>query len=214
MFQSTPSRGGRHQSQQRKKPLTYVSIHALTRRATRLGCFRLLILSVSIHALTRRATPRGERSIRHKRFQSTPSRGGRQTISRDKQFELKFQSTPSRGGRLLLCLLHQPWLACFNPRPHAEGDTLGRTSSKTQSWFQSTPSRGGRLAMRSICKSGKLFQSTPSRGGRRLFFFWRSKGFGFNPRPHAEGDVCSRNHVATRFAFQSTPSRGGRHALI
>ena len=33
----------------------------------------------------------------------------------------RFQSTPSRGGRHFRAV-HKEKVSCFNPRPHAEGD--------------------------------------------------------------------------------------------
>ena len=99
----------------------HVSIHALTRRATARVRSTAVLPLVSIHALTRRATLQKSAKCTNTKFQSTPSRGGRQAVSKDKQFELKFQSTPSRGGRPTT------------------------TSKITVTYmFQSTPSRGGR----------------------------------------------------------------------
>ena len=57
--------------------------------------------------------------------------------------------------------------------------------------FQSTPSRGGRPDGKTLdCSGVIMFQSTPSRGGRPLDTVtnWTVTQ-GFNPRPHAEGDV-------------------------
>ena len=57
------------------------------------------------------------------------------------------------------------------------------------------------------------FQSTPSRGGRLLIKRFTKIIFGFNPRPHAEGDLAYQKIYQDYFRFQSTPSRGGRHVV-
>ena len=142
-------------------------------------------------------------------FQSTPSRGGRLPIQSHLTLYVMFQSTPSRGGRL-----H------FFAATYFDGS------------FQSTPSRGGRLSGVLILKKNVMFQSTPSRGGRREIENMLAEDDGvsihaltrrattqsaskisfrcFNPRPHAEGDVCRPKRVRQISKFQSTPSRGGR----
>ena len=83
-------------------------------------------------------------------------------------------------------------------------------------------------------KSASEFQSTPARGGRLVGRVAFIGGKGFNPRPHAAGDLIDRDglrlidrvsiHARTRRAtstvkaygsstvFQSTPARGGRHS--
>ena len=123
---------------------------------------------VSIHALAWRATC-ARTTDRHwaRRFQSTPSRGGRPRHKNYCFYMGQFQSTPSRGGRhVQLTFFHAvdnvsihalAWRATrmgslllatvcsFNPRPRVEGDMLGSTSPASHFWFQSTPSRGGRL---------------------------------------------------------------------
>ena len=58
-------------------------------------------------------------------------------------------------------------LVSFNPRPHAEGDTLLTDVLALVSMFQSTPSRGGRLINKLNPILSSWFQSTPSRGGRQ-----------------------------------------------
>ena len=99
-----------------------VSIHALTRRATKNTDVWRANIFVSIHALTRRATlfggvveavvncfnprPHAEGDLDYllklfniDGFQSTPSRGGRHKTFVSITFSCTFQSTPSRGGR-------------------------------------------------------------------------------------------------------------------
>ena len=82
---------------------------------------------VSIHALTRRATLIALVPMDSDLFQSTPSRGGRQTFFAYIMGFVKFQSTPSRGGRPG-ALEPAPWPTGFNPRPHAEGDLRACTA--------------------------------------------------------------------------------------
>ena len=55
-----------------------------------------------------------------------------------------------------------------------------------------------------------MFQSTPSRGGRQKTSHEVGNNRGFNPRPHAEGDVIKITLIFPVVWFQSTPSRGGR----
>ena len=55
-----------------------ISIHALTRRATKLAEVLNIPVKISIHALTRRATSCSIPAAGISAFQSTPSRGGRQ----------------------------------------------------------------------------------------------------------------------------------------
>ena len=99
-----------------------VSIHALTRRATFPYTFTQINQTVSIHALTRRATEQTRVPKEQRKFQSTPSRGGRPMPKRGGDDISWFQSTPSRGGRLYSLSLHASKRYSFNPRPHAEGD--------------------------------------------------------------------------------------------
>ena len=124
-----------------------VSIHARTRRATdvdrrrrrahrsfnprphaagdadlRLGA--ATVSSVSIHARTRRATRRSLHSDPPAMmFQSTPARGGRPVTARLGRSARKFQSTPARGGRRPGLRRMRTLGRCFNPRPHAAGDS-------------------------------------------------------------------------------------------
>ena len=105
----------------------------------------LLQLLVSIHALTRRATRyRFGWSARIVRFNPRPHAEGDVDGFSFSHWELRFQSTPSRGGRLVQfdyggvsmivsihaltrrATAHRDFkimaAGSFNPRPHAEGD--------------------------------------------------------------------------------------------
>ena len=190
-FQSTPSRGGRHEQlaiycldtcvsihalTRRATKNTdvwraniFVSIHALTRRATKNTDVWRANIFVSIHALTRRATRSMKPQTRLEKFQSTPSRGGRQYEAQEYREHVRFQSTPSRGGRPKHLL---PWLKIFK--------------------FQSTPSRGGRLSSGEYHFLFLKFQSTPSRGGRH------------NPQSPNQGKGFVSIHALTRRATTSS----------
>ncbi len=147
-FQSTPSRGGRHDLRGSPRRLHRISIHALPRRATLAlvnsppTCRNfnprppaegdddlsdtLQPVLISIHALPRRATRRRLLSV---------------------LLDTIFQSTPSRGGRRIINLLPAGSKPDFNPRPPAEGDMPFARVGAQGLQFQSTPSRGGRLSV-------------------------------------------------------------------
>ena len=145
--------------------INVVSIHALTRRATEElrkvaadkirfnprphaegdnnSAFFVVGLMVSIHALTRRATRLQVCSAMFRRFQSTPSRGGRPEgdgyekpcvlvsihalTRRATAFEIAQGITAEVSihaltRRATLCKAIEISNSSFNPRPHAEGD--------------------------------------------------------------------------------------------
>ena len=165
-FQSTPSRGGRLYFPEEGSELEKVSIHALTRRATKSLCHRLRAhtrfnprphaegdtrarpilpgpCGVSIHALTRRATYLFNNNIFKKLFQSTPSRGGR----------------PTNGTWTYL-------IRAVSIHALTRRATSSFFNFVSMVLFQSTPSRGGRQDFYKNVSSILTFQSTPSRGGR------------------------------------------------
>ena len=76
----------------------------------------------------------------------------------------------------------------FNPRPHAEGDSV-----QCYVFFNI------RVSIHALTR-----RATYTR------FPFSSFLNGFNPRPHAEGDWRWRKLVIIQREFQSTPSRGGR----
>ena len=185
MFQFTPSRGGRHSSRKfseqtlsfNSRPraegditpciqylLFVVSIHALARRATFRFPQRLRYARVSIHALARRATPRWLQSVQARRFQFTPSRGGRHKRTIDCHADCGFNSRPRAEGDVdwqkfknagyvsIHALARRATRRMveeltgsrgFNSRPRAEGDFTARYYQQMYE-FQFTPSRGGR----------------------------------------------------------------------
>ncbi len=149
-----------------------------------------------------------------RRFQSTPSRGGRHIVTgRTKEVneisihaltrratqhggtaavQCGFQSTPSRGGRLYIYVSIFP-REDFNPRPHEEGDqTL-------------LPVKGSHLPI-------SIHALT-----RRATTLYCRQSHTFGISIHAltrRATVEIQNVQAKHARFQSTPSRGGRRCCI
>ena len=145
MFQSTHSRGVRLGTSVTDRKNAHVSIHALTRSATRAennrskrsrfqsthsrGVRLLSIhstascMDVSIHALTRSATFVRPRLFKSGKFQSTHSRGVRPFRLGLITFVSWFQSTHSRGVRLEKRRIRSKRTS-FNPRTHEECDRI------------------------------------------------------------------------------------------
>ena len=168
MFQSTPARGGRHDS------AACHATHRMTFQSTpaRGGRRRRLDIAgiggaVSIHARTRRATRAAARHVSARsRFNPRPHAAGdrrprcrrarvhvsihartRRATRRPRRSSPRsyvFQSTPARGGRRRVSSIARLLLRRFNPRPHAAGDRRLRRRSVADALFQSTPARGGR----------------------------------------------------------------------
>ena len=171
------------------------------------ACYRLL---VSIHALVWRATSAKMDTTGNWLFQSTPSYGGRPTLSIHLTFLILFQSTPSYGGRQTI-LAARPQIITFQSTPSYGGRLRGIYPVRDSNWFQSTPSYGGRHVLLQHAVPTIPFQSTPSYGGRRsqkkakkkTAKFQSTPSYGgrlrrgyqnfrqscFNPRPRMEGDV-------------------------
>ena len=104
MFQSTPSHGGRLLPADASAPDRIVSIHALTWRATAVRSCRLKSGAVSIHALTWRAT-----------------------IVPLLVLPLRCVSIHALTWRATTLFLYFALTrSSFNPRPHMEGDNLGK----------------------------------------------------------------------------------------
>ena len=237
-FNPRPHAAGDHVRRRLRPPVTSVSIHARTRRATRCSAAR------------------GMRSCC---FNPRPHAAGDQRPARSTLACHAFQSTPARGGRR-----RRPRIRCdssdrFNPRPHAAGDAARCTrsaarrmvsihartrrathadrsrgscryvsihartrratadrmpSTATVRSFQSTPARGGRLAEPdSTIPNRAMFQSTPARGGRPgIIGATCDVDARFNPRPHAAGDSRLSCQSSPSQMFQSTPARGGRRS--
>ena len=213
--QSTPSRGGRRSGVPVSGVREPVSIHALTRRATRPR-------SAESPWWKRRLNPRPHAEG------DEPLRGSAQAQQRVSIHALTRRATSSVGR-------WSPVPRCLNPRPHAEGDTSTSSRRVGMSSSQSTPSRGGRRMMLPDEGRKKESQSTPSRGGRlepsnhqrvpgavsihaltrratRAAGPGRRARRSLNPRPHAEGDRKLRRVPSRNPRSQSTPSRGGRRS--
>ncbi len=122
IFQSTPSRGGRQVQFPSPRRVGAISIHALTRRATGNPECAGKTCAISIHALTRRATS----AI------PIPTAGRRD-----------FNPRPHEEGDRKSRMCRQN-MRDFNPRPHEEGDKCNSHPHGGSARFQSTPSRGGR----------------------------------------------------------------------
>ena len=100
VFQSTPSRRGRHIDCRVAQQLQDVSIHSLTQRET------VIFASRSRRRVCFNPLPHAEGDLRGhvtnsdtRSFQSTPSRRGRQVYGKALNAFKVFQSTPSRRGR-------------------------------------------------------------------------------------------------------------------
>ena len=163
---------------------------------------------VSIHALTRRATRKSAPHGILQKFQSTPSRGGRLAKVRLMEYYKSFNPRPHAEGDQIE-KQSKSLLERFNPRPHAEGDLAKSRNFRwitvsihalTRRATHRDPNKSlannvsihalTRRATRSIVSKvvDFEFQSTPSRGGRRI----------------------TLNFGTQSLEFQSTPSRGGR----
>ncbi len=166
----------------------WISIHALTRSATKSCVPALTVVAISIHALTRSATwvgfiyqslsnyfnPRtheecDESFLREYLylllFQSTHSRGVRHQTLSDQMPMDKFQSTHSRGvrPRLYSLLPYSIQFQSTHSRGVRRAVTVGSTSKVE---FQSTHSRGVRQRLQKRMGVPSRFQSTHSRGVR------------------------------------------------
>ena len=189
-FQSTHSRGVRQIPCVSKSSKGTVSIHALTRSATGATPEAVQAVQVSIHALTRSATwpiprPRPLRSV---------------SIHALTRSATKPSQASGEGD------------TGFNPRTHEECDRNSRLFISMSFLFQSTHSRGVRLVSIRIFRRLSPFQSTHSRGVRRCgskaiygwavsihaltrsatFVFFNLYGLRdcFNPRTHEECDTA------------------------
>ena len=100
-----------------------------------------------------------------------------------------FQSTPPREGRpVRVFLSHCP--SCFNPRPHARGDTYGRLGIWQRTGFNPRPHA-----------RGDALKTTNNR-----------QSLCFNPRPHARGDKLVTNGLKSRNVSIHAPTRGATFA--
>ena len=165
-FQSTPAHGGRPSMDAGSISANgFQSTPAHGGRPVGLGRF-VGVVFVSIHARTRRATRVAEIYGRSSEFQSTPAHGGRPTYGLPPLPMSWFQSTPAHGGRLAgdvgelrgRVSIHartrrattgttpagQLW--CFNPRPHTAGDSPTGSMATAPRSFNPRPHTAGDTA--------------------------------------------------------------------
>ena len=214
MFQSTPSHGGRPFAVLVESFGVFVSIHALTRRATGerrpnsgvRTCFN--------------PRPHTEGDVtdctgRRKEFCFNPrphTEGDQIRRPKDKvrtMAPLMFQSTPSHGGRHSVDRIPPPCCESFNPRPHTEGDLRRKIHLYHGLRFQSTPSHGGRLEPEDEFDSAWVSIHALTRRATGVKSSRRIHSFCFNPRPHTEGDCdhsnplnCNHQEAGFREHFQ------------
>ena len=141
-----------------------------------------------------------------------------------------FQSTPPRGRRPVQ-IMPVPTLMCFNPRPHARGDTRHLRLTPSLSSFNPrphargdvksdqftrldlvsihAPTRGATFFSTSYIKR-RMFQSTPPREGRQMAMCLCVLLVVFQSTPPHEGRQKGVVAMLAAFQFQSTPPRGGR----
>jgi len=181
-----------------------------------------------------RDRPRGSRDRRSHRF-NPRAHAERDAVTTNHFAPSKsFQPTRPRRARRLLRVGAESWhrvsthaptrsatseavlpsgpSSCFNPRAHAERDTMCMFDCSITFMFQPTRPRGARQPRGMACRSDGLFQPTRPRGARH-----RGAGRGrpcspcFNPRAHAERDPCASWSCCWKHAFQPTRPRGARH---
>jgi len=121
-------------------------------------------------------------------FQSTPPRGGRQSVAQAYQVPGLFQSTPPRGGRLFAVF--------YNDFVHLVSIHA--------------PARGATLRFLLPVLPLPVSIHAPARGATPGNGVAGNRHYRFNPRPRAGGDLFIFHFFDIRFRFQSTPPRGGR----
>ena len=144
MFQFVPSRGGQPVTDKIYVHNDYVSIRALTRRATQADTIYIVsalfqfvpsrggqpkpTFSHSGISLFQFVPSRGgqrngrETCLQRILFQFVPSRGGQPGLTGAHVGIQGFQFVPSRGGQPAACLFIDRIKHCFNSCPHAEGN--------------------------------------------------------------------------------------------
>ena len=156
-------------------------------------------------------SPRWGRRIRitrlRMRFNPRPTRGAT-SANNARAYTNVFQSTPPHEGR------HHPPIRCvrswcFNPRPHAGGDSSSSITGVASVSFQSTPPRGGRHVTKIVrIITAEVSIHAPARGATQVWcrlLQWHKR---FNPRPRAGGD--NQGSVTLDIATVSihAPARG------
>ena len=143
-----------------------ISIHALTRRATRFSQICFPNFNISIHALTRRATLYGSFPL-----------------------VLLFDFNPrphEEGDTLPQC--SRTAQVYFNPRPHEEGDDDRPQAAVTRQISIHALTRRATVTRWLIVSRSIYFNPRPhEEGDEHIDTCFRLCAY-FNPRPHEEGD--------------------------
>ena len=125
-----------------------------------------------------------------------------------------FQFTPLREGRHVSHNRINRFLANFNSRPSARGDTRRLLISSRRNYFNSRPSARGDTRKTSKHRKNNLFQFTPLREGRLCRGLLFCTAPYFNSRPSARGDLLGNGVELEDDAFQFTPLREGRRRAL
>ena len=104
-----------------------------------------------------------------------------------------------------------PSLSSFNPRPHARGDVKSDQFTRLDLVSIHAPTRGATFFSTSYIKR-RMFQSTPPREGRPSSTLAASRQHCFNPRPHREGRHFSRPRISSVGCFNPRPHARGDQA--
>ena len=167
LFQSTPPRGGRHDTYRRTAKYYCISIHAPARGATADEWCRYR----QAGDFNPRPREGGDRLLpvtgkAQNHFNPRPREGGDLISARQPSSPEGFQSTPPRGGRRKRCR------RCPKRAP-----------------FQSTPPRGGRRQLGRFSSQSILISiHAPARGATTARQIQQPKHSYFNPRPREGGD--------------------------
>ena len=101
-----------------------------------------------------------------------------------------------------------PSLSSFNPRPHARGDVKSDQFTRLDLVSIHAPTRGATFFSTSYIKR-RMFQSTPPREGRPSSTLAASRQHCFNPRPHAGGDYDNMEDLELLLSVSiHAPTRG------
>ncbi len=161
------------------------------------------------HALARRATPSSETlTPSPSSFNPRPRAEGDAAARPGWRRTRKFQSTPSRGGRRGHPRI-SPCRDGFNPRPRAEGDFFAMATLQFGTVFNPRRPRGGRLVDDCLSRRDS-FQSTPSRRGRRANREARNPSIDVSIHASRGGRLCVDHPTAPRHDFNPRLARGGR----
>ena len=120
-------------------------------------------------------------------FQSTPPREGRPSDGGYFVGEHVSIHAPTRGAteRFLLVII----LIMFQSTPPREGRPYVLSNKLRDLLFQSTPPREGRRNNKVIIIVSNGFNPRPHARGDVGVKWFRTESISFNPRPHARGDV-------------------------